>query len=445
MKRKNVAVLGLGITGKAVAEFLAADMNLFLFDERISPRETLKKYPGAKWLHERDIDGLDFAVKSPGIPPSNGVIRTLTKRNVPIYSDLELFYRLYQPMMISVTGTNGKTTVTTAIEYLLRDEVPLHTAGNIGSGVFGIKDFKKEDVLLLECSSFQLHDTETFHPKVGVITNITTDHLDWHETLSDYRRSKLKMIQNMKGDDVLILNIDDPFSWEMKRPDCIVEEVSMGQKVRRGMEVIDGSLIRNIEGSRRVIGKTKDFLIPGDHNIMNLAQSILAVEPFGISPEDAMEKLKNFSGVPHRLEYVTGIKGITFYNDSKGTNPDSTDVAIKAMGNRVILIGGGYDKKADYLPMFEKQKKRIKSLILMGETAEDMKKAAEKAGITRINKVKDMEEAVAVAFKVGEPGDKVLLSPACASWGMYKNYEERGNHFIEIVRELEDEVGETEG
>ncbi|MDO5713731.1 MAG: UDP-N-acetylmuramoyl-L-alanine--D-glutamate ligase [Tissierellia bacterium] len=442
MDRKNVALLGLGVTGRAVVERLSSKYQLYIYDEKISPREMVKNFPRTKWLSEKDIKNLDFAIKSPGIPPNNKVVRTLQRGKIPVFSDLEVFYQLYEPCMITVTGTNGKTTVTAAIEYLLKDNKNVYTGGNIGKGVFGIETLKKEDILLLECSSFQLHDVNFFHPKVAVITNITSDHLDWHGSIENYRKSKLKMIQNMNQDDVLVLNIDDPYTCEIDLPPCEIEEVSMGQKVYQGIEIIDGNMIRNKHGERRILGHTRDFLIPGEHNMINLAQSILAVKSFGIKPEDAFEKLKSFPGVPHRLEFVTTIKGKHFYNDSKGTNPDSTNMALKALSSSILLIAGGYDKKADFKPFFQQHKSRIKALFLMGETAKSMGAAGKEAGIEEVFYVKNMKEAVEKAYHYGKSGDKILLSPACASWDMYKNFEERGQDFIHWVKELESETDE---
>lgn len=433
MSEKNIGILGMGVTGVAAAGRLKESARLYLFDEKKTKEDLLKQFPHAKVLTPADLDSLDYVVKSPGIPPHNKMVRRIVRKGIPIYSDLELFYQLYHPKICAVTGTNGKTTVTSAIYEILKD-FGAETAGNIGRGIFDVTP-EEGKLLIVECSSFQLHDIHQFHPRVAVITNVTEDHLDWHGTIGDYRRSKANIVKNLEKDDVLVLNIDDPGIVELKRPPCIVEEVSLGQRVARGIEVIDGIITRVLPGERIPLGNREDFILPGDHNIMNLCQALLAGIHLGMDLREGYRRITTFHGVAHRLEYVDTLEGVQYFNDSKGTNPDSTDVALRAMDRPVILLAGGYDKKSDYRRMFFRNKGKIKALILMGDTAKTMGASAREMGIGEIFYVNSMKEGVEKSATLAEEGDSVLLSPACASWGMYQNYEERGEDFVNCVRE----------
>lgn len=443
MKETNIGVIGLGITGNSVInDLIKRGKIVYGFDENISFQEIVKVYPSIQWIDDSTINKLEIVIKSPGVPPDSKIIKILKENSIPIISDIEAAYRYFKTEnIIAVTGTNGKTTTVLAIDYLLNTltRANIFTAGNIGKGVFDLVDVvNAEDIVLLECSSFQLHDVEEFHPKVSVITNITSDHLDWHKTVENYQNSKKNIFKNMIGEDVLIINSDDPFSQEMELSGCIIEKVSIEKTIDRGIEIINGRFIRKKENEELKLGKVNELKIIGDHNMLNLAAAILAVEPFGVNPVDAFQELKKFSSVEHRLEFVREYHGINFYNDSKGTNPDSTDVALSSVNKPVILIAGGYDKCTSFTPLFERHKDKIKALILIGETAKQMEREGKEQGLQNIYIVDTLEETIKRSLAIGLPGDTVLLSPANASWDMFENYEIRGNVFKRIVSALEE-------
>ncbi len=428
---KNILLIGTGITGKSLYDYYKdKDVNLYIYDDKdFSGFEKAKKFDG-------NFNNIDFLVKSPGIKPNHRLIEEAEKLGIKVYSDLELAFSLLKTKnTVAVTGTNGKTTVTMLIGKILENMGKTYLAGNIGNGIFDCLDeISEKDYLVVECSSFQLAFTNKFHPHVGVITNITSDHLDWHGSLYNYQEAKKNIYKNMTSEDYLIINFDDPFLKTMEGPKTNLLAYAMEYPHLNGAFIKNNAFYTLIEGKLEKIMDTDKVLLKGDHNKGNILGAILVAKVYGVKNEIIEKTLMEFKGAPHRIEFVRKINGVEYYNDSKGTNPDSTDVALKAFKN-IILIAGGYDKKSDFYEMLKNNKDAIKKMILLGATKDKLKNEGEKLNIP-YHVVDDLEEAVNFAYKTAKKDDVVLLSPACASWDMFKNYEERGDKFKELVRNL---------
>ncbi|MGM0396377.1 MAG: UDP-N-acetylmuramoyl-L-alanine--D-glutamate ligase [Bacillota bacterium] len=445
IKAKKIMVMGIGITGISALKLLNKyDNELTVYDEK--PEDQIIHILEENKLHDIKIinndmvymiQGLDFIVKSPGIPPDNKVIMFAQEKEIPVISDIELAYNMgIQGTIIGITGTNGKTTSTVLTGEILRNQgSKTYVAGNVGIGIFQVlEDIQKDEYLVLELSSFQLEYTYLFRPRVSLILNITEDHLDWHGSFDSYMASKFKIFANQSGDDFLVLNWDDENLRKAKdRTRASIIWFSSKEKLPEGVYKEDGWIVYRIGGKVEKVLPLEDILIPGDHNIENICGVIGIMKALHVHNDTIRKTVNAFRGVEHRIEFVAEINGVSYYNDSKGTNVESTVKAIDSFNNPITLIAGGYDKGADYGRLLKVFKKKARALILMGSTAEAIKNAAEKIGMDNIKIVENMEEAVQLAASFSNAGDIVLLSPACASWDMYKNYEERGDHFKRIV------------
>lgn len=429
----KILIIGTGTTGKSVYNYAKKhEIDAFILDER-------ENYDGFERedIFSGDFSGIDFAVKSPGIKPESKIIKTLEDKNIKIISDIEFASYFYKTKdIVAITGTNGKTTITTLVNEILNKVGKSYAVGNIGVGVMDAIDYDPK-FIVCEASSFQLAYIDKFHPHVAVITNITSDHLDWHKTVENYRKAKENIYKNLEEDDYLILGASCDYVKTIKAGVKNTYYYSYDDLGRPGLFTNDGEIIfRHFDGTLENIMKVSDVFIKGRHNIENSMAAILSAYSLGVDLEIIVDTIKNFNGVEHRIEFVRTFNGISYYNDSKGTNPDSTDVALKAFEKSVLIIGG-YDKGSDFKKLLEDNKDKITSLVVMGATSELIIKEATELGI-ETTRVKDMEEAVSVATTIArENNSVVLLSPACASWDMYPNYEVRGRHFKEIVMGLE--------
>lgn len=429
----KILIIGTGTTGKSVYNYAKKhEINAFILDER-------ENYDGFERedIFNGDFSGIDFAVKSPGIKPESKIIKTLEDKNIKIISDIEFASYFYKTKdIVAITGTNGKTTITTLVNEILNKVGKSYAVGNIGVGVMDAIDYDPK-FIVCEASSFQLAYIDKFHPHVAVITNITSDHLDWHKTVENYRKAKENIYKNLEEDDYLILGASCDYVKTINAGVKNTYYYSYDDLGRPGLFTNDGEIIfRHFDGTLENIMKVSDVFIKGRHNIENAMAAILSAYSLGVDLEIIVDTIKNFKGVEHRIEFVKTFNGISYYNDSKGTNPDSTDVALKAFEKSVLIIGG-YDKGSDFKKLLEDNKDKITSLVVMGATSELIIKEATELGI-ETTRVKDMEEAVSVATTIArENNSVVLLSPACASWDMYPNYEVRGRHFKEIVMGLE--------
>ncbi|HBD63205.1 MAG TPA: UDP-N-acetylmuramoyl-L-alanine--D-glutamate ligase, partial [Clostridiales bacterium] len=446
MKNKNILVIGLGVSGIACIKGLAVlGAKISVYDES---KEKAAEIPyelkeieaeyffGEDEIEKINMENLDFAIKSPGIKYEVPIVQKLLKRNIRIISDIEAAYKVTEASIISITGTNGKTTTTTLIGEMVKEGGRnCRVTGNIGSGMFydGLSS-GKGDVLVAEVSSFQLAGTYEYKPFISVITNITPDHLDYHGTLDSYIEAKLKNVVNQDENDYAVLNYEDEtirrFADKIKAKKIFF---SSERILDEGIYLKDGKMMFKYDGSDEFIINAEDIFIPGKHNLENAMAATGASLALGIKSEIIAHVLKEFKGVEHRLEYCGEYDGVKFYNDSKGTNPDASIKAVQGIEKPIILIAGGYDKKSPYDDFIKAFDGKVKAMVLLGQTAQDIDACARKHGFTNIYHVKNMDEAVKKCFMLSENGDNVVLSPACASWGMYPNYEVRGRDFKERV------------
>ncbi|MBQ6401298.1 MAG: UDP-N-acetylmuramoyl-L-alanine--D-glutamate ligase [Firmicutes bacterium] len=449
LKDKKILVVGMGRSGIAAMETaldLGAEVSVQDSKslEEIDPqlRKTLEGNPVKPWLGcvPEDIGQYDLMILSPGVPTDLPMVEDARAAGVEIIGELEFAYRLCKGSFIGITGTNGKTTTTTLVGEIYKAAGrETYVVGNIGVAVLsGARQASAEGWLVTEVSSFQLETTEEFRPEVSAILNLTPDHLNRHKTMENYGKAKARIFQRQSRDQYCVVNADDPVCYALTEgcpatvvPFSRLKELDFGAFVRDGIITI-----RDQEGKEISLCRADELRIPGSHNLEN-ALAAAAIACFGgIEPQAITETLRTFAGVAHRIELVREIGGVRFVNDSKGTNTDAAIKAIEAMKENIILIAGGYDKKADFTPLIEAFAGRVKKAILLGETAPIIRETAEKMGFTETETCADMEECVARAWACAKPGDVVLLSPACASWDMYDNFEQRGEHFRRCAESL---------
>lgn len=438
---KKVLVYGLGVTGISTVKTLdKLGYEVYTYDKN---KENIKELEGYKYspISDSRISELevDFVIKSPGIKPSDEIVKSLAKNN-EIISDIEASQRLFPDKeKIAITGTNGKTSTTSMVAHILNEcGKKAYTVGNIGEGILW-QMYEKEGVFVEELSSFQLHDTKDYKPHIGAILNIKEDHIDWHGSFEDYINSKLKLTLNQNEDDFLVLNAEDEESQKHKKDfKAQIYEFSSKNMVSRGL-FLDGNMICFIDGGCTIaeILDVRDLEVIGRHNYENVMAAILLTYLYGLNLPEIIKAIKTFKSIAHRLEYVKSLSRVDFYNDSKGTNVDSSVKAIESFERPIIIIAGGYDKNIDYTDYVKAFKKNGKLMVLMGATKFKLKDLCEKYDVSYIL-VDDMDQAIKTSYEKAKKGDVVLLSPASASWDMYKSYEIRGNEFKDIVMRLEE-------
>lgn len=373
-------------------------------------------------------------VKNPGIPYTNPILIEAVKRNIPIYTEIELAYLISEAPFIGITGSNGKTTTTTLALNMLQEgnKKPL-VAGNIGTVACEVAETANEDnIIVTELSSFQLMGIESFRPKISLITNIFEAHLDYHGTKDEYIKAKANIFKNQTENDFAVVNFDDENVMAMASQ---IRAKIIPFSTTKIMQ--DGAYVQNgfVYFKEKKVIEVEKIVLPGKHNLENILAAV-AISKLLEVENDAIEKvLTTFTGVEHRLQFVTEINKRKFYNDSKATNILATQKAISSFQKPVILIAGGLDRGNgfdDLIPYF----KNVKKMVTYGQTAEKLIGSAEKAGMKAVKSVDNVEDAVNEAFAHSEVGDIILLSPACASWDQFKTFEERGNKFIQAVHKL---------
>lgn len=453
---KKITVIGAARSGVAAARLLQAKgAEVYVSDS--SPAEHLQsaisdlQSLGVGWEaggHTERVYDCSLMVISPGVPSSAPVVLEARRRGIEVLSELEVASWFCRAPIVAVTGSNGKTTTVTLIGRILGDAKKKYVvAGNIGTAFSSVVlRLDETSIAVLEVSSFQLDFCKTFRPKVSVILNITPDHMDRYEnSMEKYSESKARIFMNQTDNDILISNADD--AWcEVKSQDSKVKKLpfSVQRKLQEGAFLENDKLITVIAGKWSEVIEVEEISIPGIHNLYNAMAAALAAEVVGVNVASIRATLKNFKGVEHRLEFVREIGKVRFVNDSKATNVDSVWYALQAYSSPIVLILGGRDKGNDYSKLFEMVVKRVRAIVAIGESAEKVAAAFQEC--TRVEIVSSldedipyrasMERAVQVAKWLSQPGDVVLLSPACASFDWFHHYEERGQVFKEIVAAL---------
>jgi len=447
-QNKKVLVLGLAKSGFSAAKLLH-DLGALVtvndgkpFEENTEAQDLLalgiKVVTGSHPIELLDED-FSLMVKNPGIPYSHALIQKAMEKNIPILTEVELAYQISEAPIIGITGTNGKTTTTTMIERILNtglEKGQARLSGNIGFPASSVaQEATSEDCLVMELSSFQLMGTQTFHPKVAVITNLYEAHLDYHGTRDEYVAAKWNIQKNMTENDSLVLNWNQAEVRELaKTTKATVVPFSTQEKVA-GAYMKDGQLFFKDE----LILPVSELGVPGSHNIENALAAIAVAKLWGMKNEEIAQALQRFSGVPHRTQYVDKINEVTFFNDSKATNILATQMALGGFKpERLILLAGGLDRGNGFDELIPSLK-GLKGIVLFGETKFKLEDAAKQAGIQTIRLTDNVQTAVPIAFEMSEAGDTILLSPANASWDQYPNFEVRGDRFMEAVASLKTE------
>lgn len=446
---KKVLVFGTGISGVAAANLLenaGAEVVLFDGNEKLDKAHVLENFTEGKTpelyvgvLPEEVEKELDLVVLSPGVPVDLPLVLRLKEAGLPIWGEIELAYRCKKGDVLAITGTNGKTTTTALLGEIMKTAYPhVHVVGNIGIPYTGVVTEDTDDtVTVAEISSFQLETIDAFCPCVSAILNITPDHLNRHHTMECYIETKESITKNQTAGDTCVLNYEDEVLRRFGETlQTKVVFFSSKRRLEKGL-YLDGEDIFYADGTTdtKVIN-VNELNILGKHNYENVMAAVGMSVSFGVPMDKIVEVLKRFQAVEHRIEYVTEKRGVKFYNDSKGTNPDAAIQGIRAMNRPTLLIGGGYDKQSEYDEWIESFDGKVKKLVLIGQTKEKIAECAKKHGFEDVILCDTFEEAIDTCYANAVSGDAVLLSPACASWGMFANYEERGRIFKEYVRNL---------
>jgi len=439
---KHVLVLGLAKSGTAAAQLLLNSGVSVRINDLNAHKES------ADVLHLADqgaeivigshplhlLDGMELLVKNPGIPYNHKIVKEAERRNIPIITEIELASRLIEGPMIGVTGSNGKTTTTTLITQMLEhSQQAVQSAGNIGVVASEVaQTMSKGETLVLELSSFQLLGVQTFKPNIAVLLNIFEAHLDYHETMENYEQAKFQVFANQTADDYVVYNADDPIiSRSIENAASIPVPFSVERSLPTGAWADESAVYFKTD---KIIDKD-DIRLVGDHNLENILAAISAAKLSGATNEGIWHVLKTFTGVKHRLQYVTTLNERYFYNDSKATNMLATQKALRAFQQPVILLAGGLDRGNDFYDLMP-YLSTVKAMVTFGETADQLAETAKAAQIDIVKKVDHIEAAVNLAYDLSAPRDVILLSPACASWDQYKTFEERGDMFIQAVHKL---------
>ena len=447
---RKVLILGAGISGLGAAhvllrhgaEVLISDLKDTIHDknEKIALKEQ-----GAQFVFgPQTIDllqGIDTVVISPVIPKENVVVAAALEKGIPVISEVELAYQVTKAQILAITGTNGKTTTTTLLGSMLnRSGKPFALAGNLGISLSREAELlPSSGWIAAEVSSFQLEFIQDFQPKAAVILNITPDHLERHHTMEAYVAAKARIFENMDDTDCILLNAEDPYTSALQKEAeththvCLL---STEHAVEEGAFLQEDWLVLRRKGKEIYLCRTGELQLKGKQNYQDVLAAAFLAHEGGVSTENIVAAMKSFTALPNRIEFVKKIDGVSYYNDSKATNTDAAIKGMEAFDEPVILIAGGYDKGTPLTDFMKVVKKHTKELILLGAAAERFQEAAENIGVTSIHRVKDMKEAVLLGKELAHEGDVVILSPACSSFDMYHNMEERGMDFKRIVNSL---------
>lgn len=450
LNNKNVLIVGLATTGIPLVKVLkhlgakvtitdtksGKDLEAAIKELKLKEEGLLL---GRQLRSLKEAGDPDLVILSPGVPMEIPLILDAKKKCVEVIGETELAYRLKKGRLVAITGTNGKTTTTALTGEIFKKEKPrTHVVGNIGVPMISkVLDSDEEDCFIAEVSSFQLESIESFKPDIAAILNLTPDHLNRHKTMENYIRCKMNIFSNQGSSEIAVINYDDRILKDITQ-DLPSQKLyfSRLETLDEGVFIKTGKITVRVKGEDYEVVDQKDLRILGEHNVENALAATAIAWSAGISLESIRGGLKCFKGVEHRMEVCGNINGITFINDSKGTNPEASIKAVEALKAPTILLAGGMDKGADFQGLIDRLPGKVKCLVLYGETAPIIEKTARDKGFKNTVRVKNLEDATKYAFTQGDTGDVILLSPACASWDMYSSYEKRGEHFKEILENL---------
>lgn len=427
LKHKKILVLGKGKTGKSTGAFLKEKgAHVIIRDEN--------EHGPFLTLNPRDYD---LVYQSPGISRQHPFLLKCDAEGIPISNEIELAYGFTDSPMIGVTGTNGKTTISTLIHYILINcGVKAALAGNVGQPLIDLVAGDHE-VFVVELSSYQLEGIDQFAPHIAILSNLTPDHLERHKTMEKYLEIKTRIYKRMKQNDYLLLNFDDPWLKKLEPKGPTVYFFSSTEKVR-GIFRRENRIILNLTEEIDLCS-VHDLKILGGHNVENAMAALLACFLYGIAIECILDHTKSFPGVLHRLEYVRTLADVSYFNDSKATNPEAAIIALQSFpGVKINAIFGGSPKKVEYLSLASMIKEKEALAILQGQTAIEIKEALQQVEYSNFIEVENLKEAVDVAHKLARPGEVVVLTPACASFDQFVNFEQRGERFKEYVNAIKE-------
>ena len=449
---RKVAILGMARSGLALAKLLKAYGAKVLVSD-VKPETQLAKEiqelkrQGIEWEtggHSSKVwTKRDYVVVSPGIPGDIPALQKVKQLHLPVFSEIEVAAWLCQGKIIGITGSNGKTTTTTLVgEILKKAGWEVAVAGNVGEAFSNLADrLTEKGWAVLELSSFQLEKISEFKPHTAALLNLSPDHLDRYPNFETYISAKLRIFENQTADDYAVLNADDAFTEKIKgKLASQVVMFSAKKESSRGASVKNGYLVSNLQRKERQIIPLTEIGIKGPHNLSNAACATAIACLLEVDPDTISSVLRDFKGVEHRLEEVATVKGVRFVNDSKATNVDSVWYALQSVSKSIILIAGGKDKGSSYLPLADSVKQKVKLLVLIGQAAQKIED--ELGSLTETVRAPTLEQAVESAFQKSNPADTVLLSPACASFDMFENFEHRGRVFKQAVSKLQKEYGQ---
>ena len=451
LQGKKVLVVGSGLSGiGAVAALCHAGAKPLLFDEneKLDIEEVRGKLSHGTeaeivigTLPEEQKASVELVVLSPGVPTDTAFVEDFRNRSVKVWGEIELAYEIGRGTVIAITGTNGKTTTTSLVGAIMAAHCKdVDVVGNIGNPyTMTALDSTEETVTVAEISSFQLETVEKFKPVVSAILNITPDHLNRHHTMENYAAAKEAVCKNQTKEETCVLNYENGYTRAFgERCPARVVWFSSKRKLENGFYLEGEEIFQAQNGVSERLMDIHDMKLVGICNVENVMAAMAVTTACGVPMEEILSVIREFAPVEHRIEFVATKRGVDYYNDSKGTNPDAAIQGIRAMDRPTVLIGGGYDKQSQYDEWIEAFDGKVKCLVLIGQTREKIAACAKRHGVQNIVLADTFEEAFAVCVEQAKPGDAVLLSPACASWGMFPNYEVRGRMFKEMVNQMEE-------
>lgn len=455
IEQKKLVIIGSAASGIGAAKLALANKALVaLYDQKSWDQYTTEEQQDLKVLEQagvklllginmiQEVTNYELIILSPGVPRDLDFIEEAKKNKISIIGEFEFAFQYCKANLVAITGTNGKTTTTSLVGDIVKDYIPhTYVVGNIGRPFSeDVMMIEKEDAVIAELSSFQLESVSQFRPLISSVLNIEPDHLDRHKTMENYINIKKRIFENQKADDFLILNYDDPNCLLMAQ-DAKAKIIwfSSTQKLTLGTYIDNDYIVnKTAAGDVEIICHTNELQIPGQHNVENALAAVAITRVMGIPLAVIQKRIKLFQAVPHRIEYIGSKKEIDFFNDSKATNPDAAIKGLLAMSSKVRLIAGGLDKQANFDSWIELFPGRVECVYIIGQTKDQLLDSLDRHKFNNYKVFASLEEAVNQAYEDGQKGESILLSPGCASWDMFKDYEVRGNLFKEIFQSLEE-------